>query len=291
MQSAFLYVATVLIWGSTWLAIKYQLGSVAAEVSIAHRVALAGVVTLLLARRFGQSLRFSRADFPFLLLQGLCLFSGNYLMIYAATADLTTGLVAVVFSTMVILNALGGAAFLGLPLAPGVLLGGVLGLLGMAGLFRGELAAFLAAGVGPRPLLLALLGTVLASLGNMVAARNLRRELPVLSCNGWGMCIGGALLYGTALLRGSPITLDTSAPYLLSLLYLALFGTVLAFWAYVSLIGRIGPARAAYTTLLFPVVALLISTYFEGFSWTPWAAGGLLLVVLGNWLAMRGARP
>lgn len=291
MQSALLYLATVLIWGSTWIAIKYQLGTVAPEVSIAHRVAIAGVITLLLGRALGHRLALTRRDVLFVFLQGLCLFSGNYLLIYTATATLTTGLVAVVFSTMVILNALGGALFLAMPLHRGVIVGGLLGLLGMLGLFLPEVRALSAGSAAPLALGLCFIGTVFASLGNMVAARNLRGGMPVLASNGWGMCFGAVTLYLVALLRGSPITVDFSREYLGSLLYLSLFGTVLAFWAYVSLLGRIGPDRAAYTTLLFPVVALLISTLLEGFRWTPWAAAGLALVLAGNWLAMRGARP
>lgn len=290
MQSAFLYVVTVLIWGSTWIAIKYQLGTVPPEVSIAHRVAIAGVITLLLGRALGQRLRLSARDGAFVFLQGMCLFSGNYLLIYAATAELTTGLVAVVFSTMVILNAVGGALFLSMPLHGGVLVGGLLGLLGMGGLFREELGALGGGGEQLRALGLCFLGTVLASSGNMIAARNLRAGVPVLAGNGWGMCFGAATLYLGAWFLGSPIVLEFSARYLGSLLYLSIFGTVLAFWAYVSLLGRIGPDRAAYTTLLFPVVALFISTFLEGFRWTLWGVLGLALVILGNWLAMRGSR-
>jgi drug/metabolite transporter (DMT)-like permease len=286
-----LYLATVLIWGSTWIAIKYQLGPVAPEVSIAHRVAIAGVLTLLLGRLLRYPLRLGRRDAGFVFLQGLCLFSGNYLMIYAATAVLTTGLVAVVFSTMVILNAVGGALFLAMPLRGSVIVGGLLGLLGMFCLFLPELAALAAGGDTLSAVGVCFIGTVFASLGNMVAARNLRSGVPVLASNGWGMCFGAVTLYGGALLFGSPITVDWSPTYLGSLLYLSLFGTVLAFWAYVSLLGRIGPDRAAYTTLLFPVVALLISTLLESYAWTTWAVAGLALVLSGNWLAMRGARP
>ncbi|MFT6288613.1 MAG: drug/metabolite transporter (DMT)-like permease [Alcanivorax sp.] len=135
-----------------------------------------------------------------------------------------------------------------------------------------------------------LAGTLLASLGNIVASRNSARRLPVLTCNAWGMLYGAVTLYLAALLLGQPIAFDWRPSYLLSLAYLSIFGSVLAFWAYLSLVANIGVDRAAYTGLLFPVVALLISTAFEGYQWSAVAAAGLVLVLLGNGLVMRRAR-
>jgi drug/metabolite transporter (DMT)-like permease len=290
MQSAFLYVVTVLIWGSSWIAIKYQLGAVEPLVSIAHRMALATLLGVLLTLVTQGFARLSGRDHLRIFIQGLCLFSCNYLFIYTATADLSTGLIAVMFSTMVILNALGGALFLDMPLRPVVLIGGLLGLGGMAVLFLPELESLTWADSRLRALLLCFLGTVCASAGNILAAGNLRRGLPVLTCNSWGMFYGATTLYIAAVFLDIPITIDLRQDYLLSLIYLAFFATVLAFWAYISLIGRIGADRAAYTTLIFPVVALTISSVLEDYHWTIWSATGLFLVVAGNWLAMRGVR-
>lgn len=290
MHTALLYLTTVLIWGTSWVAIKYQLGSVDPLVSIAHRMLLATILCVILTILTQGLARISARDHLRIFFQGLCLFSGNYVFIYAATADLSTGLVAVVFSTMVVLNALGGALFMGMPLRAPVLLGGALGLLGMAGLFLPELGSLSVGDPRLQGLVTCFLGTICASAGNMLAAVSIRRGLPVLTCNSWGMFYGCVVLYVAAFLLDVPITVDPSREYLLSLVYLAFFATVLAFWAYVSLIGRIGADRAAYTTLVFPVVALLISTVLEGFLWTAWAAVGLILVLAGNWLAMRGAQ-
>ena len=141
-----------------------------------------------------------------------------------------------------------------------------------------------------RALGLCFIGTLCASIGNMIAVGSIRRGLPVLTCNSWGMVYGALTLYAVALVLGLPITVEPTRAYLGSLVYLAVFATVLAFWAYMSLIARIGADRAAYTTLIFPVVALLVSSLFEDYRWTLWSAAGLGLVVTGNWLAMRGAR-
>ena len=290
MQTFLLYIVTVLVWGTSWIAIKYQLGTVDPLVSIAHRMALATALCVLLTYLHQGFARLGAADHRRIFLQGLCLFSGNYLLIYAATAELSTGLVAVVFSTMVILNALGGAIFLGASLSPSVVLGGLVGLTGMAGLFLPEFETLSLDDPRLKALGICFLGTVSASAGNMIAVTTLRRGLPVLTCNSWGMFYGCVTLYVAALVLGKPIVVDPAPTYLASLVYLAFFATVLAFWAYVSLIARIGADRAAYTTLIFPVVALMISMVLEDYRWTLAGVTGLLLVLGGNWLAMRGVR-
>lgn len=290
MQTIFLYLSTVLIWGTSWLAITYQLGPVDNLVSIAHRMALATLFCALLTFFTKGFDRLQRVDHLRIFVQGLCLFSCNYLFIYAGTEDLSSGLVAVVFSTMVILNALGGAMFLGVPLRGGVVIGGVLGLMGMALLFLPELEELSWSDARLRALGLCFAGTLCAAAGNMLASINLRRGLTVLTCNSWGMLYGTITLYLGALILGVPITVEWTGAYLGSLAYLAIFATVFAFWAYISLLGRIGADRAAYTTLLFPIVALLISSVFEGYVWTSYAFAGLALVLGGNWLAMRGVR-
>ncbi len=287
MSNTALYILTVLIWGSTWIAIKYQLGTVAPLVSIGHRFLLAAALIFLYLVLRRQLRRLPLIDHVFLFLQGMCLFCINYLFIYTASAQLTTGLVAVVFSTMVILNMLGGALFLGLSASWMVGLGGAVGLLGMVGVFLPELEALDLSDANFRALLLCLAGTCMASIGNLLAVRNQRRAIPVLLCNGWGMVYGSLTLYLAALVLGYPVTVDWHAPYLVSLVYLSLFGSVVAFWAYITLLGEIGADRAAYTSLLFPIVALAISTAVEGYSWTWSASAGLCLVLCGNWLVMR----
>ena len=287
MNNLVLYLLTVLIWGSTWLAIKFQLGDVSPLVSIAHRFALAGLLIFawLLAR--GELRRMTLADHGFILLQGLFLFCINYVFIYHATEQLTTGLVAVVFSSMVIFNMVGGAVFLGASLRWTVGFGALVGMAGMVGVFLPELETLDLSDANFRALLLCLAGTLSASMGNIVAAHLHRRQLTVLSCNAWGMAYGSLTLYVVALLRGEEIRLAYDSAYLVSLGYLAVLGSVIAFWAYLTLIGRMGADRASYANLLVPLVALLISTLVEGYQWTLVGFAGLCLVLAGNWLVMR----
>jgi len=285
-----LYSLTVLIWGSTWIGIKYQLGTVDPMASVAHRFMLASILIciFLLLRR--QSLRLPLRDHPFLLLQGVCLFCANYYFVYHAELVLTSGLVAVVFASLMMFNVVNGALFLGTPVHRGVVVGGLLGLLGMGAVFWPELNALDLSDDNFVALLFCLAGTLLASFGNIIAARNRSHNIPVLVTNTWAMGYGAVMMYLAALAIGVPITIEWTVSYIASLLYLVVFGSVIAFWAYLTLIGRIGADRAGYANLLFPLVALLISTLFENYQWTAPALAGMALVVVGNWLVMRANR-
>ena len=285
-----LYSLTVLIWGSTWIAIKFQLGVVEPMASIGHRFFLSSLLIFLFLLLRRDSMRLPLRDHPFLLLQGLCLFCGNYYFVYHAELVLTSGLVAVVFGSLMMFNVVNGAIFLGAKIHAPVVIGGLLGMLGIAAVFWPELDSLDLTDSVFVALLFCLAGIVLASFGNIIAARNKRREISVLVTNAWAMGYGAAAMYGAALVAGKAITVDWSFAYIASLLYLVIFGSIIAFWAYLTLIGRIGPDRAGYANLVFPLVALIISTLFESYQWTLPAIIGMSLVVLGNWLVMRSSR-
>ena len=259
---------TVLIWGSTWIGIKYQLGVIDPMVSIGHRFALSALLIFIFLWLRREPVLLSWRHHRFIALQGLCLFCMNYFFIYHSELVLTSGLVAVVFSTIVVLNILNSAIFLGQPVNLTVLFGAGLGLLGMVGVFWPELHSLDLSDSSFRALLYCFAGTVLASLGNMIAVRNQRQKIPVLVCNAWGMLYGAGIMYCLALSRGQSLSLEWTPAYLVSLVYLALFGSVIAFWAYITLMGRIGADRAGYSNLLFPLVALLISTLVESYQWS-----------------------
>jgi len=286
-----LYTATVLIWGSTWLAIKFQLGPVEPVQSIAWRFLLASAILFAWCRLRGKALRFSRRDHLFIALQGFFLFALNYLLFYMAELSLASGLVAVVFSTMVIFNILNGALFLGSAVEGKVLFGAGFGLTGIGLVFWPEMVAFDFSGAGWTGLLLSLAATYSASLGNILSVRNQRNRLPVLQTNAFGMAYGALFMLLAAVVSGKPLHLEPSLPYLGSLLYLALFGSVVAFGCYLTLVGKIGADRAAYVTLLFPLVALLLSTLFEGYRWSALSGLGVPLILLGNLLAMKRRTP
>ncbi|WP_275099827.1 DMT family transporter [Sedimenticola hydrogenitrophicus] len=289
-HSVSLYFAAVFIWGSTWYAIKFQLGSVPPELSVAYRFALAALILFAWCWLRGLPLRFERHEHLWMALQGLMLFCLNYLIFYWATAELTSGLIAVIFSTIVLMNIVNSALFFRKPMDASMVLGALVGLLGITLVFWPEVASLQQNGGALKGLLLSLLGTFIASLGNMLSARNQQRRLPVIQSNAFGMVYGALILFLYALVQGVELAYESSLPYNLSLLYLALFGSVLAFGSYLTLLGRIGPEKAAYATVLFPLVALGISTLFENYHWSLMAGAGVALVVLGNVLIIMPRR-
>jgi drug/metabolite transporter (DMT)-like permease len=287
MPDLILYLVTVFIWGSTWLAITFQLGQVDPALSIAYRFGLAAVILLVYARLRGLSLRFTLRQHGFIALQGLLLFSLNYILVYLAEGLLTSGLVAIIFSMVVILNMVFGALLLGDPINGRVVAGALLGLTGLTIIFWPELQALALDNQRTLGLLFAGAGSVSASLGNITSARNQRHGLPVIQVNAVGMAYGAVLMAVLAIVRGAPLKFELSTGYILSLIYLAVFGSVVAFGSYLTLLGRIGPGRAAYVTVLFPVIALLLSTLFEGLTWTLAGGLGAVLVLAGNVLVLR----
>jgi len=290
MKNLLLYATTVLIWGSTWLVITFQLGAVDPILSVAYRFTLASLLLLAFAMLRKINLRFTVRQHVFFGVQGVLLFSLNYLLVYLAELRLTSGLVAVIFSTLVFMNILIGALFLGTPVRLNVVVGAIIGLVGISLVFLPELSAFSLQDRGFVGMLLSLGGTLFASMGNIVAARNLREGLPVVQTNAFGMGYGAILMFAIALLAGTPFRFETTPAYIASLVYLSLFGSILAFGAYLTLLGRIGADRAAYASLLFPLVALGISTLFEGYRWSLPALVGVLLVLAGNFLVLSRRR-
>ncbi len=290
-MNALLYTLTVLLWGTSWIAVKLHLGVVAPEVSVVYRFVGAAAVMFVLCLVLRRPMRFRLADHAFMALQGVFLFSTNYFLIYLGTQYLTSGLVAVAFSTVVAMNILGSALLFRTTVRIGVVAGALFGLAGLALVFWPELIAFDVSREGARGLVLSLLGTASASCGMLTSAWNqARRGLPVIQTNAYGMLYGAAFITLLTVLMGGEFNFDPSATYVLSLAYLTIFATVLAFWSYLTLVGRIGADRAAYSTVLFPIVALAISTWVEDFEWTALAALGIVLVLVGNALILKKPR-
>ena len=287
MNNLVLFLVAVLIWGSTWLVITFQLGQVPPEVSVAYRFALAGVMLLGWSSARKLRLAFSVREHGWMALQGALLFGLNYVCVYRAESRISSGLVAVIFSLIVFFNIAGTRWFFGTPLRPATLVAAVLGFGGVVLIFLPELrrpttSADAIAGIG-----YSLLGTVSACAGNLISARNQRRGLPVVQLNTFGM-IYGALFVGVyALGAGRRLVFDWSLRYVLSLGYLALFGSVVAFGAYLTLLGRIGADRAGYVAAVVPIVALLLSVAFEGLRLGAPEALGVVLCIMGTLLILR----
>jgi drug/metabolite transporter (DMT)-like permease len=287
MGNTLLYVITVLIWGSTWLAITFQLGVVPPELSVAYRFFLASIILFAFSKLRGLNLRFTRKEQLFMALQGLMLFSINYVMVYFAEVYVTSGLVSVLFSAVIVFNVFFGFFILRSPIRGRVLLGSLVGILGLALIFWPEMVGLDLAGGRVLGLVLGLGSAVSASIGNIISARNQRAGLPVIQTNAYGMLYGSIFTMIFALVRGVEFSFDLSAGYIGSLIYLALFGSVIAFSTYLTLLGRIGADRAAYVTVMFPLVALVLSAIFEGLQLNVWQFVGVALILLGNVIVVR----
>ncbi|HET7135861.1 MAG TPA: EamA family transporter [Casimicrobiaceae bacterium] len=288
---AALFTLATLIWGSTWLAIKFQLGTVPPEVSVAYRFAIASLVLAAWCALTGRSLRFSRRAHAFIALQGALLFGFNYVTVYWAERYATSGLVAVLFSTIVFMNPIGARMAFGTPLTTRTLVAAALGVVGVALLFVPELSRARFGGDAALGIVLGLVSTAIASAGNLAATRNHDAGIPVLTGAAWGMAYGALAAALVAMLMGARWSFDFRATYVVSLLYLAVFGTVVAFGSYLTLLKRVGPTRASYVAVATPIVAMALSTAFEGYRWTLLAGFGVVLALVGNRLALSPRRP
>ena len=285
-----LYVVVVLVWGSSWLAIKYQIGVVPPEVSVIYRFCIAGFVMLAWVVMLRLPLRFSRRDHLFIALQGALLFCINYTLFYHAAAYLTTGLIAVVMSTAPIMTMMINAVIWRRGPSLQMLLGAVLGAIGIAVIFQPELAGFLTGEGGIIGVALSLAATASFSAGGIVSARNQAAGLSVRGSTVWAMLYGVALLTLFAATQQSQFTFDPRPLYVGSLVFLAIISTVIGFACYFALIGRIGTERSAYSAVLFPVVALTVSTVFEDYHWSVLGMIGVALTLLGNVLVLTSKR-
>lgn len=285
-----LYIITCFVWGTSWLALRMQLGTVAPEVSLLWRFALAGIVVFGWALLTHQRMKFSLRDHGLFAMMGVFLFSTNFLFFYYGGLELTAGLLAVVFSLASIVNFLIGIVFLGQRPDPRRLGGAVLGALGIGFLFWPEIGGTAFDRDALIGLGLCVMGTLFFCTGNVLSTRAQKRGLPILSTNAWGLMYGSIWMLVLTLVQGKTFTIEISAEYLGSLLWLAVFSSVIAFWSYLTLLGRIGSARASYATVIFPLIALASSTLFEGYVWTIYAFIGVALALFGNVLVLGGGK-
>jgi drug/metabolite transporter (DMT)-like permease len=285
---ALLYGVTLFGWSTSWIAMKAQVAApVSPEASLLWRFVIATAAMWIWVAVGGLRMRFPlRAHVGFAGL-GFFIFSTNFDLFYHGAKGLPSGLLSVVFSLASVINLLMGRVIFGHRISGRVLAGGLLGFVGVAAMFWPTIAGAdfdHAAAVG---LALCIVGTTCFCTGNMISGTLQKRSIPVLSSTAWGMTWGCAVLLVYVAIGGEGFHFDTSAPYLASLVWLALVSSVAAFWAYLTLLGRIGAARAGYLTVMFPVFALAISTVFEGYVWTWPAIVGLGAVLAGNLFVLR----
>jgi drug/metabolite transporter (DMT)-like permease len=285
------FAVCVAIWSTTWIAITFQVAHVAPEVSVAWRFGIASAVLVIYCRWRGYPLRTTWIAQRELFAMGSLMFCLGYLFIYRAETYLVSGLVALGYSASPLINMLASRLAFGTAIGARVTLGGVMGLTGIACVFWPELArieadngvlygaAFTAAGV------------LASSAGNVFSSRAQRNGLNVWQTMTWAMAWGAALSAAVAIIGGESLALEPGTAYLLALVYLALPGSILSFASYLTLIETIGAARAGYVGVIVPIVALVISSFFEHFHWHPLAYAGVAIAICGNVVILRQAKP
>ena len=275
------------IWGSTWLAITFQLGTVPPEASVAWRFLLASLLIFAYRGARGLPLRCRPAQHAWIALQGVMMFGVSYICVYLAEQNVVSGLVAVGYSASPLLAMLGMRLFFRTPMTASVIAGSILGIVGISLVFWPEFAhlrgdrrtavgaAYTAAAV------------VVSTLGSLAAHRNHEAKLPLWQTMAWGMLYGALFSLAVTIAEGRALAFERTAGYVLSLLYLAILGSIVAFAAYLTLMRRIGAARAGYIGVMVPIVALVISAAFEGFRWHALTFAGIAISVAGNVIVLR----
>ncbi len=285
-----LFAVCVAIWGSTWLAITYQLGVVAPEMSVGYRFTLAGLVLFAFCRWRGIPLKFDRTAHLDMLLMGLGMYCVSYIFLYLAETYIVSGMVAVGYSASPMLAMFGSRIFFGTPITRPVLMGSLLGIIGITLVFWNEFALAGGSRNATMGAWFTMLSVVISCGGTMLAMRVQRRKLPIWPTMAWGMFYGGVVALAVGLALGRPLNFGLSVPYVGALLYLTFLGSIVTFAAYLTLVERIGAAPASYVGVMTPVVALVVSALFEKFAWGAMTIAGVALLVVGNVFMLRAKK-
>jgi drug/metabolite transporter (DMT)-like permease len=281
-----------LIWGSTWIVIRDQLGVVPPSWSVTYRFLIAGLAMAVVAQMRGESFRLDRTGWAFAAAVGVLQFCCNFNFVYRAEQFITSGLVSVVFALLLVPNALLARVFLGQKLGRQLLVGSAVAMAGVCLLFLHEVradpngpAASLA-GIG-----FTLAGILSASCANVLQATPTAKRYPMIATLAIAMLLGAALDAAVAWSLTGPPVIETRPAYWLGIAYLGLAASALAFPLYFNVLRVIGPAKAAYSSVIVPVIAMALSTAFEGYRWTALAVGGAALAGVGLAIALTARRP
>nr|WP_264938802.1 EamA family transporter [Sphingomonas caeni] len=281
-----------LIWGSTWLVIKDQLHTVPPSWSVTYRFIVAGIAMLVWAAMRKERLGLDARGMLFAAALGVTQFVLNYNLVYVSEQYITSGVVAVVYALLLVPNAILARIFLGQRMGAQLTVGSAIAIAGVALLFVHEARLD---GAETHDVVLGIAiafgGVLFASIANVMQATRTSKAYPMATMLGWAMLLGAALDGAWSLATvGAPV-IEWRLGYWAGILYLGVLGSAVAFNLYFKLIQAIGPAKAAYTGVAIPVIAMILSTLFEGYRWSWIAAGGTVLVVAGLVVALRARRP
>ncbi|MGB5076748.1 MAG: DMT family transporter [Sphingorhabdus sp.] len=285
------FLIVSVIWGSTWFVIRDQLSVVPAIWSVAYRFGVAAIGMFLLAALTRQPLRIERPLLKWTFILGVLQFALNFNFVYAAEHHITSGLVAVIFALLIVPNAILAKYWLGRQVTTSFVIGSVIAATGVALLMIQE---YRSAPIGGTEIIMGLALTfcaiLCASVSNVLQASPNVTRFPTITILAWSMLWGATANVIFAFALYGPPVIDPRPAYLAGVLYLGIIGSVVTFPLYFKLIREIGPGKAAYTSVLVPVIAMLLSTLFEGYKWTYLAGSGATLAMIGLIVAMQARK-
>ena len=284
-------IATI-IWGTTWIVIRDQLGAVPPTWSVAYRFAAGAVAMFIYAALTKSSFRIGQRGHIFAIVFGFAQFVLNFNFVYRAEAYITSGLVAVLFALLIVPNAVLGRIFLKQPLSRQFLGGSLVAVIGVGMLIAQELRADSASATATiLGTVFTILGVLSASVANIMQGTAQGKALPMASTLAWGMLWGTAMNAVLAMVLTGPPVFEWTPAYIGGVIYLGVFASAVAFTCYFSVIRDVGPARAAYSSVLTPIIAMIISTIVEDYRWSWLAAAGGVVALAGLLIALSARRP
>ena len=281
MRNLVLFISTLICWSPTWYLIKFQFGVVDPLISIFYRFFIASIIVFIFLILSKKKMSFNLHQHLSFLLLGVTLFSLNYIFFYLANTYLISGIVTIAFSTILIMNILGERIYFKIKSSKETLFAAGFGIFGILIIFGNELLNFKLEDKTHIGIILSFIATFWASTGNLVHQKNSKDKIPFIQSIAYGMLYGSLFTLIVAKFRGAEIIFDNSTSYILSFLYLSIIGSVVAFYLYLKLLDNIGSARAGYIGVIMPIVALIISTLFEGLQWTNNLIIGLPVLIFG----------
>jgi drug/metabolite transporter (DMT)-like permease len=281
MRNLVLFISTLICWSPTWYLIKFQFGVVDPLISIFYRFFIASIIVFIFLILSKKKMSFNLHQHLSFLLLGVTLFSLNYIFFYLANTYLISGIVTIAFSTILIMNILGERIYFKIKSSKETLFAAGFGIVGILIIFGNELLNFRLEDKTHIGIILSFIATFWASTGNLVHQKNSKDEIPFIQSIAYGMLYGSLFTLIVAKFRGAEIIFDNSISYILSFLYLSIIGSVVAFYLYLKLLDNIGSARAGYIGVIMPIIALIISTIFEGLQWTNNLIVGLPVLIFG----------